>query len=356
MRQHRYNRADQEIHMPRLQVSICLVAGLAISVAPWARAADEPEAAETSTAPAQVAAERPPTQSRGDAMAADLVRQLSASEFVSLKEGDKDFVALWRPANVGSPKGVIILLPGEGESADWPRGIGPLRRGLPDHGWHTLSLSLPDSPALVVQPPATAAEEQAPAEPADETDTEAEQTDADKAPDEAGYLPEETAATPDEPPPAPNDAQPTDEQELAQPDQPERIAERIEAALAFARSKQPKVIVFLGQGAGSYWAAHFIQQQGPADVRQLVMVRPQQPDGQDEPLAQLVPTLKLATGDFYYRDSVGSESAARERLNASRRLDHPAYRQVKLPPQTGDRQVDQEQLVRRVRGWLDKQR
>lgn len=347
--------------MARLRVSLCLAVSLAMSVVPCSNAADEPIAAEPSATSEPVKTQRPPTASRADAMAADLVRQLSASEFVSLKEGDADFVALWRPANAGSPKGVIILLPGEGESADWPSGIGPLRRGLPDHGWHTLSLSLPDSPALIPTAGAVTEAKQTDETPGNEPAAEDSPADPVEAPSEAGYLPEETAAPAAEPPLTPDDEPPADdaaavsEEDRPQPDQPERIAERIEAALAFARSKQPKAIVFLGQRTGGYWAARFLQQQGPADVKQLGLVRPQQPEGQEEPLAQLVPRLKLATGDFYYKDGVGSQSAARERLNASKRLDHPAYRQVGLPPQTGDRQVDQEQLVRRVRGWLDKQ-
>lgn len=341
--------------MPQLRFSACLVVGFAIISAPLASIAEESAATESPAPSAPVMPERPSTPSRSEAMAADLVRQLSAGEFISLKEGNVDFVALWRPANVGSPKGVVILLPGDGESANWPSGIGPLRRGLPDHGWHTLSLSLPDSPTLTPPASASDAAEQAPEAPGDETDAQAEQADATDAPNEAGYLPEETAAPPAEPPLEPDDGEaPTDEQSL-QPDQSERIAERIEAALAFARSKQPKRIVLLGQRTGGYWAARFLQQQGPSDVQHLIMVRPQQPEGQDDPLAQLAPTLKVATGDFYYKDGPGSQSAALERLNASRRLDHPAYRQVGLPPHTGDRQVDQEQLVRRVRGWLDKE-
>lgn len=85
------------------------------------------------------------------------------------------------------------------------------------------------------------------------------------------------------------------------------------------------------------------------------MIQPRQPEGQDESLVQLIPTLKLATGDFYYKNGRGDLAAARERLNASRRIQHPAYRQVGLPPQTGERQADQEQLLRRIRGWLDNQ-
>jgi len=280
-------------------------------------------------------------------MAADLLRQLPGAEFVSLKTGSAVFVALWRPANVGEPKGVIILLPGEGESADWPRGIGPLRRGLPDYGWHTLSLSLPYSPIPI--PIA------APEEPVAAPETDAEQPAEDEPPSEAGYLPEEAAATPDE---APTDVAETDEPvepAVAQPNQAEQITERIEAALAFARSKQPAAIVLLGQGTGGYWAARYLQQLAPADVRQLLMIQPRQPDGQDEPLARLAATLKLATGDIYYRNSASQRSAARERLDASRRNSHPAYRQVGLQPLNGDPETGQEQLLRRVRGWLDKQ-
>lgn len=332
--------------MPRFRDSLRLLALLtATATALSVSATDEPATQEAAPAPAPI--ERPPLPSRSDTMAADLLRQLPGAEFVSLKTGSAVFVALWRPANVGEPKGVIILLPGEGESADWPRGIGPLRRGLPDYGWHTLSLSLPYSPIPI--PIA------APEEPVAAPETDAEQPAEDEPPSEAGYLPEEAAATPDE---APTDVAETDEPvepAVAQPNQAEQITERIEAALAFARSKQPAAIVLLGQGTGGYWAARYLQQLAPADVRQLLMIQPRQPDGQDEPLARLAATLKLATGDIYYRNSASQRSAARERLDASRRNSHPAYRQVGLQPLNGDPETGQEQLLRRVRGWLDKQ-
>ena len=336
--------------MVRAHVSTRLAVALfAIVTSPLVNAAEEP--AEPEVTPAPVAAERPPLPSRSEAMAADLSRQLPSSEFISLNAGQEDFVALWRPANVAEPKGVIVLLPGEGESADWPRGVGPLRRGLPDHGWHTLSLSLPDSPGLVL-PTAT---EPTPEQPTDSPETEAEQLSEDPAPSEAGYLPEETAAAPGEPAADDPDTQAPAETPPAKPDQAEQISARIEAALAFARSKQPKAIVLLGQGTGSYWAARYLQQRAPEDVRHLLVIQPRQPRGQEEPLAQLVPTLKLITGDFYYKDGSSDQRTARERLNASRRIQHPAYGQVGLPQQTGERQTDQEVLVRRIRGWLKRE-
>lgn len=336
--------------MPLFRDSLRWVAILSATLtALTVTAADEP--ATTEPAPAPVPAERPELPSRSDTMAADLLRQLPNSEFVSLKAGTKDFVALWRPANAGDPKGVIILLPGEGETADWPHGIGPLRRGLPDYGWHTLSISLPDSPSLIpladpkepTEPPAEPAEAE-PQQPADET-----------APSEAGYLPEETAAPPEQSPADDAAVDEPTEPPPAEASQAEQIAERIEAALAFARSKQPAAIVLLGQGTGGYWAARYLQQLAPTDVRHLLVIQPHQPEGQDESLARLVPTLKLATGDFYYKDDSSQRSAARERLNASRRNKHPAYQQVGLQRLIGDPKSEQEQLLRRVRGWLSKQ-
>lgn len=344
--------------MPRFRDLIRRAVVLSTVLAGWSvSAADEPT--EPAAAPAPVPAERPALPSRSDTMAADLVHQLPNTEFLSLKGGEEDFVALWRPANVGAPKGVIILVPGEGETADWPRGIGPLRRGLPDHGWHTLSLTLPDSPNLTpiasvpVAPTAVPPGEQSEAEEADETE-EAEQADS-QPPSEAGYLPEQTATPPAEPPVGTPEAETSAQPESLKAGQAEQIDERIEAALAYARIKQPAAIVLLGQGTGSYWAARYIQQSAPADVKGLLMIQPRKPDSQDEPLVQLVSVLQLATGDFFYKDGAGNLSAARERLNASRRINHPSYRQVGLPPHTGDRAVDQEKLLRRVRGWLDKQ-
>ncbi|MGH8355662.1 MAG: DUF3530 family protein, partial [Pseudomonas sp.] len=139
-------------------------------------------AEETAPAPAppdrQPAAaatpERPPLAERSATEAAALEQRLPAQEQQQLQAGAERFLALWQPANVGAPSGVVILLPGAGETADWPQAIGPLRRKLPDAGWHSLSLTLPDpqddTPPRPAQPPAateTAANDTPPAAPAD---------------------------------------------------------------------------------------------------------------------------------------------------------------------------------------------
>lgn len=337
----------------RLRISLCL---LAIATTDLAAS----EADHVHENPATPAIERPALPTRSDTMAAELAHRLPSAEVIGLQASGEDFVALWRPANVGEPKGLVILLPGEGESADWPRGIGPLRRGLLDHGWHTLSISLPDSPGF--QPAATPEPEpepelEPPAQGDEPTETAPDGAEPQTLPNEAGYLPEEAAIVPDEPsepehsePNLPLTNEPDESLQLA-----ERVDGRIDAALAYARTRQPEMIVLLGQGTGAYWAARHLQQLVPEDVHHLLMIQPRQPEGQQEPLAQLAPSLKLATGDFFYRNNAAASTEARERLNASRRISHPAYHQVGLPAQVDDRASEQQQLLRRVRGWLDRQ-
>lgn len=339
--------------MPRLLVSLRLLALLPAALTVLTTGAAE-EAAPAELAPEPTQIERPLLPSRSDSAAASLRRQLPADEFVSLKAGADDFVALWRPANVGAPKGLVILVPGEGESADWPRGIGPLRRGLPDHGWHTLSLSLPDSRRLILADiPAESTER-----PTERADAEGEAAAADEVPSEAGYLPEQTAAPAGEP--ALDGTETDTDAQPAAPAQPElrheeQVAQRIQAAVDFARGRQPAAIVLLGQGTGGYWAARYLQQSTPPDVRHLLVIQPRQPDDQDEPLGRLLPSLNIPTGDLFYKDDASQRSAARERLDASRRNRHPAYRQIGLQPLNGDTETQQEQLLRRARGWLDPQ-
>ena len=67
--------------------------------------------------------------------------QLSAEaeQLITLTTAAEHFSALFLPANRAVAHGVVILLPGLGETFDWPIAIGPLRRNLPDAGWHSLS-------------------------------------------------------------------------------------------------------------------------------------------------------------------------------------------------------------------------
>ena len=275
-------------------------------------------------------ATRQPLEERSEDNAQALERQLPKGEQQMLQAGGGSFLALWQPANAPEAKGVVILLPGADETADWPQAINPLRSKLPDIGWSSLSLSLPDSP----QEPLP--EAVLPRTPEPVTVDTAEAT-AEQPADAPANEPVAAA-------PAPTPLDPA-----------ERIFARIDAAMAFAEQQDAKNIVLLGHGDGAYWAALYLRERKPQQIKQLVTVAAQLPAGQTPVLEELIPALKLATGDFFYKDQAADRSAAVRRQQASKRLGHDSYTQIALKALPGNQAAEQEQLFRRVRGWLEKQ-
>jgi hypothetical protein len=282
-----------------------------------------------------------PTERSADAASA-LSRQLSSQEQQLLQAGDEAFLALWLPANTAEAHGVVVLVAGAGESADWPKVLGPLRRRLPDAGWHSLTLSLPDPQDALPPAPAVNA---------------VNTTTATAAPAALDAAP----ASADEPPPV-ADAPQADPS--LQADQPmldagerhaRRIKQRITAALERARQQQASHIVLLGHGSGGYWSTRYLSEEQPADVRSLLLVDVKPAADASPGLDELQASLKLATGDFYYQDRQLERNAAARRLLASKRQEHPAYTQVALKALPGNPEVEQEQLYRRLRGWLTAQ-
>ncbi|MDX5373450.1 MAG: alpha/beta hydrolase family protein [Pseudomonadaceae bacterium] len=325
---------------PVLPTLLALCLTLALPV----HAEEDPPAAETTAAEnaAPAATPRLPLEERSQDSAEALERQLPSDEQQRLQAGEEPFLALWKPANAPEAKGVMILLPGADESADWPRTIKPLRLKLPDIAWSTLSLSLPDSqgaplPEAVL--PRTAEPVTVDTATASTEDAAPPTQDSEQTPSEGA----DAAAAPAEPAPA------------APVDPAERVFARIQAGIAFAEQQDAQRIVLLGHGSGAYWAALYLRERKPEAIKQLVVVAPQLPAGQTPALEELIPDLKLATGDFFYKDQAADRGNAVRRKQASQRLAHGSYTQIALKALPGNPEAEQEQLFRRVRGWLEKQ-
>lgn len=328
------------LYRPSL-VAFCLVTALS----PVAHAADEPAPAASEAAPAASAtapAPRPPLAERSADEAQALQRLVPKDEQRTLEAGSDSFLALWKPANDADPKGAVIIVPGAGESADWPNGVGPLRRKLPDSGWHSLSVTLPD--LVAEQPQARAETPTTTPAPADGQTAPAKDT-----PDDANANVAQATS------PEPDSAESTDAAQAGdqhpQADA-ERIFARLKAAIAYAQSQNAQTIVLLGHGSGAYWAARFISEQQPAEVQKLVMVAAQTPARVDDTLQSLLPTLKVPTADIYYAIRDQDKRAAEQRLQATKRVKDSPYRQLSLIAAPGDGAAQQEQVFRRVKGWL----
>ncbi len=324
----------------------------------WPALAEEPASEEppavnqddSEETPAE-SVERPNLPERSEQDAAALQQRFDDSEQQQLETPKERFLALWLPANVGEPSGMVIILPGDNMHAAAPEVVAPLRRKLPDAGWHSLSLSLPDPlsdlPLPRPQPVADAPQTE---------DAQAAEPSADTPPAVT-----EEAATADAaelaPAPAPaDDASAAEAQRLrdeAMQAHAERMFARIDAAVVFANQREAPRIILLGHGSGGYWAARFLKERPAPGVSGLLLVSPQVPAGFSPGLEELAPALSLPVGDLFYKDQAAERSAALRRLQASKRLKAANYRQTALKALPGNHEAEQEQLYRRARGWLE---
>jgi len=318
--------------LPALCLSLILPCAFSVEAAdPAPAAAGKPAEAKP--------VERQPLLERSQEEATALERQLPAQGQQQLQAGADSFLALWKPANTAEPKGAVIIIPGAGETVDWPQVISPLRNKLPDVEWSSLSITLPDLQSDAIAPRIVSAA------PAPKT--------AEAASKDSTTAPPIEQATGGEAEVADKViAETTEEQSKADA---ERIFARIDAAIAFAEQQSARRIVVLGHGTGAYWAARYLSEKQTAQVEKFVMIAAQTPVTGKPPLAEVTPTLKLPTADLFYMDKPLDRSAALERLQASKRLKTSAFSQVSLKALPGNTKAEQEQLFRRVRGWLNPQ-
>ena len=318
--------------MPALCLSLILPCAFSVNAADPAPAAAAEKPAE------EKPAERQPLLERSQEEAAALERKVPAQEQQQLQAASETFLALWKPANTADPKGAVIIVPGAGETADWPQAIGPLRQKLPNAEWSSLSITLPDLQSDAIAPRVVEATAAPKAPETGSKDATTAQPIEQAAGGEAEVADQVVAET-------------TEEQSKADA---ERIFARIDAAIAYAEQQSARRIVVLGHGTGAYWAARYLSERQTAQVEKFIMVDAQAPAKAKPPLAELTPTLKLPTADIFYMDKPLDRHAALERMQASKRLKTPAFSQVALRA-LPDNKAEQEQLFRRVRGWLNPQ-
>ncbi len=89
----------------------------------------------------------------GIAAAADLAREQRIAEQIrdaifdgepmELKAKGQPFLAIYQRTEREPARGAALILHGRGANPDWTEVVHPLRVGLPEHGWDTLSIQLP---------------------------------------------------------------------------------------------------------------------------------------------------------------------------------------------------------------------
>jgi pimeloyl-ACP methyl ester carboxylesterase len=72
-----------------------------------------------------------------------IIEVIFDGEPVYLETDTRKFLSVYMETEQEQKKGAVIILHGRGYHADWRDVVQPLRVGLPEHGWDTLSLQLP---------------------------------------------------------------------------------------------------------------------------------------------------------------------------------------------------------------------
>jgi hypothetical protein len=245
-----------------------------------------------------------------------------------LETPQESFLGLFKPANAPTAKGAVLLLHHDRTSADWPGSISTLRRGLPDQGWHTLSIALPDAPEYI--PPRT-------------QDVILAKFDT----------PSSAAA------PSATDGSTPTSTDLVQDRLKthfEQLSARIEAGLNYLGQQQPTQVLILGEGTGGYWALRYSIEQGAASSLFPILIDTLPPAGPTQPdLVELMTRLQRPTLDLYHGNGSGQnlvEVLAQQRLDASKRQGSRYLISRRIAPRAGDWHQLDKRLLGVFRGML----
>lgn len=221
-----------------------------------------------------------------------IVPDLMVGEAVKLKADGTNFLALYAPNTDKHLYGGVILIHGIGAHPAWPQIIEPLRIALPDHGWSTLSLQMPIL--------ANAANLQ-------------------------DYLP-------------------------LLPEAPGRI----QAGVDFLKSKGIKNIAIVAHSMGTTMTNIYLANKPDKAVHAYVAIGMSNPFPKQYDNAKALGKITLPMLDLYgSQDLEGVLAFAKARAESARKV-NKRYSQLQIPGADHFFTDMQDDLVKRVRGWLMK--
>lgn len=221
-----------------------------------------------------------------------VVDALVVGDAVQLEANGSPFLGIFTEANETTGKRAVILLHGMGVHPDWPEIINPLRSELPEHGWSSLSIQMP----ILANDAALA--------------------------DYAPLFGE--------------------------------VGPRVEAAVAFLREQGNRTIVLIGHSLGASMAATYLAahpQHGLAGLVAIGMGVIELDDKMNSALALEkigIPVLDISGS----RDLDGVLNSAKTRATAARKGGNADYRQTQVEGADHFFVGVDDDLTRRVYGWL----
>jgi len=221
-----------------------------------------------------------------------IVDALLVGEAIQLDANGTSFLGIYTEAGEGSGDRAVILLHGIGVHPDWPEVINPLRSELPEHGWSSLSIQMP----ILA-----------------------------------------------------NDAALADYAPLF-----DEVAPRVEAAVAFLRERGNQTIVLIGHSLGASMGAAYLATHSQHGLGGLVTVGMSVIELDDKMNSALaLEKISIPVLDIYgSRDLDSVLNTAKARATAARKGGNADYRQIEVEGADHFFVSLDDDLTRRVYGWL----
>jgi len=221
-----------------------------------------------------------------------IVPSLLVGEPIKLKAGDVEFLGIYAENTGEKAFGGAIVIHGIGAHPAWPDIIDPVRMALPEHGWSTLSLQMP-----ILANEATGKD----------------------------YVP-----------------------------LMDEVPGRIQAGVDFLKGKGIKNIVIIAHSLGASMSNYYLANKPDASVHGYIAIGLSNPLSEKFDTVATLAKIKIPMLDLYGSqdlDGVLGTAAARA---ASARKANKHYTQVKVEGANHFFNNLQDDLIKRVRGWLSK--
>ena len=341
--------------------------------------------ADTDTPPSAV--EKIYTPLPNEQQRSDYIAQYTRDEVIWLETEDERLLALFTANRQGVTQGAALLLHQDGQHADHTL-VKYLRQHLPDHGWSTLSLSLPLTAIPFTErpepeplndpcaPPATtdstetAAVTDDAAAPVEETEQPEDTTDSAEAPASTDCPPsnaEQLAAEdentdviaeeinlddlpPEEPEPVEEEPELLPEPEVPLRSREERIQDRIAQAVSYLVEQGLQNQAIISIGNSSPYIFTYLESSQDSSLQALILINATLTDlAQASAIAQQLQRLPTPILDIRGQDLTPiNQHFAQMRQRYPRRDPDNPYHQLNLISS------DHTSLLRRIYGWLNR--
>lgn len=263
------------------------------------------------------------------------------------------FYGLFLEEESGNPQGAILILHDSQHHGHWPEMIAPIREYLPQFGWATLSIELPDAPkrtriareiAKPIKNDDKQSEEQS-EEQFEEQSEEDEETNLSNT--EENSITEQNTT---------EEATQTNKRLSPKTIYQQLNINRIIAAINYLKSKNQENLVIIGYGSGAAWAIDYVQKQdkdSETATKGLTLITIDALASEVEPtkMHEQIKDIKVPYLDLINPEKIRAIKLAKKRAKILKRSENSNYQQFITPIISNYRETENP-TSRRIRGWL----